>query len=476
LAAGLATETAEAAVPPALARVVIHAGLASTLHKAAGSAAISATSVELTQGVLRTMFFTKLRLAAATIVTVAALATSAGALLTKTPGRGPEPTQVAAEPETTAQPPRDLSNYPALRDSNVVPKDLTWTAVPPEDKIRVLEMLAARSKANYEKIKTWTGAYHYMYREQLSAEYLAHFPALHGKVEPLILEHDFKVDFALNTASGNIYRDTTTRNSRYFKVATNEPATGPGTAPDTRSIVTANDYLVFSRDYSIRSFVPGAPGVRNRHYAVSRPVKEAGSGEFWPTDPRAFYLRDSRVSSALATVPGLWWEADWEARWLRGESGQDELKELGKRLTISQAKGPGGIWYWQQTHGKPGPGDLYIIRVWSPQAGYNPVLDYSAHDKPDGKLGHRRQWQWKRFDDTYLPDAYKQISFLDDGTLSMQCDAKLEDCLLNNPLKPHQFDYEGLGLVDGDEIHGLEGGNDYLITNGGLQKIVRPAR
>ena len=47
---------------------------------------------------------------------------------------------------------------------------------------------------------------------------------------------------------------------------------------------------------------------------------------------------------------------------------------------------------------------------------------------------------------------------------------------LNKPLRPHQFDYEGLGLVDGDEIHSLEGGDDYLITNGQLQKIERPAR
>ena len=65
LAAGLATETARAAVPPALARVVIQAAVAATLHQAAGSAAISASAVQLTRGVLRTMFFTKLKMAAA---------------------------------------------------------------------------------------------------------------------------------------------------------------------------------------------------------------------------------------------------------------------------------------------------------------------------------------------------------------------------------------------------------------------------
>lgn len=44
LAAGLATETARAAVPSALARVVNQAAIASTLHQAAGSAAISASA------------------------------------------------------------------------------------------------------------------------------------------------------------------------------------------------------------------------------------------------------------------------------------------------------------------------------------------------------------------------------------------------------------------------------------------------
>ena len=293
---------------------------------------------------------------------------------------------------------------------------------------------------------------------------------MQGKVEPLIFEHDFDVDFAVDTTASSVYRDTTTRNSRYFKVATNEPAEGPGSVSDARSIVTANEYLVFSRDYSIASFVPGPPGRRNRHYAVSRPAKEARD-ELFRTDPREFYLQNSVAVYAPGKIQGLWSMAEGEARLLRGGA-----EALGKALTISQAEGPGGLWYWEQGYGRFGTHRLYGIRVWSPQAGYNPVLDFSSYDKPDGKLDHRIEWQWKRFDDTYLPSAYKQISFLDDGSLSTQCDATLEDCLLNRPLKPHQFDYAGLGLVDGDEIHGIEDGNDYLITNGRLQKVEKPAR
>ncbi len=68
LGAGLATQTAEAAVPPALAGAVIRAAVASVLHESAGTIAISAGTLQMTEGVLRTMFLTKLKMAAAAVI------------------------------------------------------------------------------------------------------------------------------------------------------------------------------------------------------------------------------------------------------------------------------------------------------------------------------------------------------------------------------------------------------------------------
>ena len=88
-----------------------------------------------------------------------------------------------------------------------------------------------------------------------------------------------------------------------------------------------------------------------------------------------------------------------------------------------------------------------------PQAGYNPVITFSSEEKPDGKVGARTEWQWKVFNDTYVPVAFKQVAYGGpDGTLNLQLDATLEDCVVNKPLDPHQFDPEGLGLKDGDEV------------------------
>ncbi len=289
LAAGLAAETARAAVPPALARVVIQAAVASALHQAAGSAAISASAVQLTQGVLRTMFYTKLGMAAAVIVTVAALATGAGVVLQNISEPGPAAIVAARGPIPAALPPKDLKRYPALRDSAVVPRDLAWSEVPPADLVQVLEMLAARSKANSEKIKTWKGSYRHLHRELLDEKYLASFPRKPWKIEPLIFEIDFKVDFALDTSSGNIFRARRESSRRFFKVATKEPTEGLGTTlfPYTRSIVTADQSLEFDpENFVLRAPLPGLPDTHDRHYAVRRPVMKGQAGD--GIDPREY--------------------------------------------------------------------------------------------------------------------------------------------------------------------------------------------
>ena len=71
------------------------------------------------------------------------------------------------------------------------------------------------------------------------------------KVEPLIQEFDFKVNFALDTTSGSIYRERETRNLRYLRPGTDEPAIGPPMGPDTRSIVTADQSLEFDPEKAL---------------------------------------------------------------------------------------------------------------------------------------------------------------------------------------------------------------------------------
>ena len=45
---------------------------------------------------------------------------------------------------------------------------------------------------------------------------------------------------------------------------------------------------------------------------------------------------------------------------------------------------------------------ICFTTIWSPEAGYNPVVQFSSDEQPDGKLGDKTEWQWKVFNDTYV--------------------------------------------------------------------------
>jgi hypothetical protein len=102
--------------------------------------------------------------------------------------------------------------------------------------------------------------------------------------------------------------------------------------------------------------------------------------------------------------------------------------------------------------------------------GYNPVIWFSSWEKPDGRLADRTEWQWKLVDGAYVPAAIKHMAH-EDGAPETQRDATLEDCVLNQPLDPHQFDYEGLGLKDGDMINDHIDRVYYTLKNGKLVKL-----
>ena len=70
----------------------------------------------------------------------------------------------------------------------LVPRDLAWTEVPPGEWLKVLDMLAAKSRANFEKIKTWKGSCRLSIRQYLSKDFVSGLPVPQGKAEPLMQE------------------------------------------------------------------------------------------------------------------------------------------------------------------------------------------------------------------------------------------------------------------------------------------------
>ena len=79
------------------------------------------------------------------------------------------------------------------------------------------------------------------------------------------------------------------------------------------------------------------------------------------------------------------------------------------------------------------------------------------------------------------PLLSEQVSSMSkpDESMSLLQEATLEDCVVNQPLGPHQLDYEGLGLRDGDEIVDIPSSDEsikYILRNGKLVTIKIPAR
>ena len=111
---GLAARTASAAAPAAL----VHPTLKAALLFAAGNAvaaAASARAVALTQGVLKTMFLSKLKVTAAVVLLVAAAGTGAGLLASHAAARSDGPTAAAGSADAPV-----LIDVPAEQDGLLV--------------------------------------------------------------------------------------------------------------------------------------------------------------------------------------------------------------------------------------------------------------------------------------------------------------------------------------------------------------------
>ena len=77
------------------------------------------------------MFFSKLKMAAAAFIVVAAMATGARVATQNFSEPGPQAIVAARGSQAVEQPPKDLKKYPAVREDAAVPRDLVWSEVPP---------------------------------------------------------------------------------------------------------------------------------------------------------------------------------------------------------------------------------------------------------------------------------------------------------------------------------------------------------
>ena len=360
-----------------------------------------------------------------------------------------------------------------------VPKDLSWVDVAPAERVRVLDLLAAQAKGNYEKIKTWKVTYAYQMSNYLPDKVIAdrfvgQF-APSEKVGALMQQTDYVIKFAIDISSGSVYRDKESSKMRFLRVGTDHavqiPNVGP---PDDRSVVTPGQYIRFNPRQTIPapSNLPDHPEARNKRAAYVLPVDEGEHLEQGDRlDPRAFYSFDPANT--------FWSQLDLLSRALKGALDENQKHEAETRLTISQADGPGGSrWYrYRMNHSTPdNKSILWATQIWSSRAGFNPVHYLLAIGDAGGKPDMKIEWQWKVIDGIYIPSMVKEsIYHAPDNGLSYERTSRLQECVLNQPLDSHQFDYQGLGMKDGDlllndvdrAVYKLQGGEPVKLGNYG---------
>ena len=174
LGAGVAAE-APGSPPAALVEATIQAAL-----PLAAAGVVSGSVIQLTQGVLRSMFLIKFADGRGnhhhdrrpgrrrTVVAAQGAGSPAGAQ------PGPDPGRAGSSKRGRRGPAQG-----ARRNRHRLPRISTWIDVAPADRLRVIEQLAAQSKGNYEKIKTWQGAYSYVLRQYLDEKFVASFLPAH---------------------------------------------------------------------------------------------------------------------------------------------------------------------------------------------------------------------------------------------------------------------------------------------------------
>ncbi len=469
MAGGLSADV----VPAALSHAVVQSAL--RLAGGAATTIVPASVAGLTQGILRTMILTKLGITAAAVTTVAALAAGAGALALQ----GPASRTRAAQASNTSRPapaPSELiahiGKVRALLALGVVPDDLKWTVISPDRRLETIDFIAARTKANYERIKTWKGTYSYKIRHRLNGNQLP--PRFKNGLPvqnpgPLIQQTDGRTDFAIDMASGNIYRDKRTSAITFFKPGTNESEDIPGVgANDFRSILTKDDYINFRPDeqatYVYLAHLPEANNKRiARRYTDNRMRMEM----------RQFDLIDPRDFFGLDMLSKPWMLLEFVAKALRGKSGDNDRRVAEERFHLARADAPDGRWYCQLQELNSGRGpSVWVTAFWSPRAGFNPVGYVLADDKPDGKLNTKIEKEWTVIDGIYVPSRIKEWGWeIAGGDLSMERESKLSNGIVNRPLDPHQFDHAGLGMADGDLIIDEQKRVGYIIKDGEPVKL-----
>lgn len=352
----------------------------------------------------------------------------------------------------TAQAQPELSSS----ESSQIPDGIEWKEVATAAQVKVLELLSAHTKSNYQRITTWSADYSVHSEEYWSPSFVSNsfrdrLPK--ESTAALIREAIATVRVSIEMASGRIFREYDTKTFRLLTTDNRRSIVIPGVQPiDNRSIVTSTEYVYFTPKFPPMTYavLPDHPDAQQKRAARRFPRERAKGRESADLmDPRFFFHCSSPAMS--------WEELDMYASFLLGKEGMEKQKDLQQRFRIEEGDVDGEkAWYRiQLVISFPDDEVNVVTSIWSLSAGFNPVrLTFVEKSDVGETIMKERSWKWKKVNDIFVPSFVSERAHPREpgGIDTFKRVVELKECTLNKPLDKNQFDYTALGLGSGDLI------------------------
>ncbi len=299
--------------------------------------------------------------------------------------------------------------------------------------VATMRMLEAKLRANYEQIKTWSGAYELKEGSKERSN--------NSWVERKIL-----VQYAIDMRHNRLF--TT------YEQAGTETVTNLGTKkvrqipvafPFTERYVLTGEHWLKSTPAPGKNETENATGMhlsRGKGVNSAYRKKRDEANEYMTyssvVDPRRFFCESEIPFWDFLRMDSEWLEAGKPLPMKIGEA----RSKSGVNYSLTQEYRPGGA----ESTAKPTVG----VSLFDSAAGYQVTSDRIT--RPDGKTESESEWKYTLVSGVYLPQRYHLRKYLESGELELEREFTSVDAKLNEPIAEDRFGWNALGLQEGDQI------------------------
>jgi len=352
-----------------------------------------------------------------------------------------------------------------------VAEEQQWQPVLKENYVDVLDLIASKAKANYEKIASWQGRMnileksHYYGPKAAEKSYGIYPDSISSSSKHICREGKTAAEFALDMRNDKIY-SSVEPNVQYKAVDLNQiipPEKRRGRPARTRTILTPESYMWYLTDGKFRS--KSRKGPPSEMVFVESPQNENVKG--FVRDPR-IYFHSGGENSKL-------WDSILKLR----NNINDRIKERiagYPHIEISSLETDKGIKYRILTTWKGG--EHYLIKYIrcllevDESVGFNALKTETTN--PDGVRTDLKEYTYEKIGGVYIPKTIKIEQRNNKGEITIASEITIETTGVNKPLLEDTFTIKGLGVEEGMLVSDKIKNEEFRFSKGKLVPIADP--